>query len=146
MSHMTITNARSTLFVMLTLVFTTTTQAQKARKQQARTAPPIGSVWSVEKANAWYKEHKWITGANFLPSTAINQLEMWQATTFDPATIDRELGWAESIGFNTMRVFLHSIAWKTDSAGFKQRVDEYLGIAAKHRIKTIFVFFDDCWN
>ena len=105
-----------------------------------------GKVWSIEKANEWYKEHKWISGANFLPSTAINQLEMWQKASFDPATIDKELGWAQDIGFNTMRVYLHSIAWKEDPAGFKNRMNEYLTIADKHKIKTIFVFFDDCWN
>lgn len=111
-------------------------------------APPAekGKVWSAEKANAWYQQHKWITGANFIPSTAINQLEMWQAETFDPATIDKELGYAESIGFNTMRVFLHSVAWKADPEGFKKRVDQYLGIADKHHIQTLFVIFDDCWN
>jgi hypothetical protein len=137
---------KSNLAVVLLLFFVSTAQTQKIKKQASQNAQPTTTVWSVEKANAWYKEHKWMTGANFIPSTAINQLEMWQAATFDPATIDRELGWAESIGFNTMRVFLHSVAWKTDSVGFKKRVDEYLGIANKHGIKTIFVFFDDCWN
>ena len=77
-------------------------------------------VWWTEKANAWYAKHPWINGSDFIPSTAINQLEMWQADTFDPITIDRELGWAEGIGFNTMRVFLHSVAWKEDPAGFKK--------------------------
>jgi hypothetical protein len=108
--------------------------------------PPAGKVWPVAKANAWYKQHKWMSGADFIPSNAINQLEMWQANTFDPATIDRELGYAESIGFNTMRVFLYSLAWKQDKAGFKKRVDQYLTIANKHHIQTMFVFFDDCWN
>jgi hypothetical protein len=102
--------------------------------------------WPAEKANAWYAAHRWISGANFTPSTAINQLEMWQADTFDATTIDRELGWAENIGFNTMRVFLHSVAWKQDPKGFKQRVNEYLTIADKHHIQTLFVFFDDCWD
>ncbi|HEY2582611.1 MAG TPA: 1,4-beta-xylanase [Mucilaginibacter sp.] len=104
------------------------------------------NIWSIEKANAWYAQHKWINGSDFIPSTAVNQLEMWQADTFDPATIDRELGYAEGIGFNTMRVFLHSVAWKEDSDGFKDRVNKYLEIADKHHIQTIFVFFDDCWN
>jgi hypothetical protein len=103
-------------------------------------------VWPAEKANAWYAQHKWINGANFSPSTAINQLEMWQADTFDPETIDRELGYAEGIGFNAMRVFLHSVAWKEDPKGFKSRMNKYLAIADKHQIQTIFVFFDDCWN
>ncbi len=104
------------------------------------------NVWTVERANTWYAKHKWINGANFIPSTAINQLEMWQADTFDPETIDRELGWAGGIGFNAVRVFLHSIVWKEDPKGFKQRVNKYLAIADKHHIQTIFVFFDDCWN
>jgi hypothetical protein len=107
---------------------------------------PVSKVWPAEKANAWYASHKWINGADFIPSTAINQLEMWQAGTFDPKTIDRELGYAEGIGFNTMRVFLHSMAWQQDPKGFKGRVDRYLTIADKHHIQTIFVFFDDCWN
>jgi len=103
-------------------------------------------IWSAEKANAWYAQHKWINGADFIPATAINQLEMWQKDTFDPKTIDQELGWAQGIGFNTMRVFLHSVAWKEDPSGFKKRVNEYLAIADRHHIQTIFVFFDDCWN
>ncbi len=76
--------------------------------------------WSREKAHEWYARQKWITGANFNPSTAINQLEMWQKDTFDPKTIDRELGYAEGIGFNTMRVYLHSLAYKVDPEGFKK--------------------------
>jgi hypothetical protein len=103
-------------------------------------------VWSAKKAIAWYAQHKWVNGANFTPSTAINQLEMWQADTFDPQTIDSELGYAEGIGFNTMRVFLHSMAWQQDPKGFNQRINQYLSIADKHHIQTIFVFFDDCWN
>lgn len=102
--------------------------------------------WPANKASKWYADHKWMSGADFIPSTAINQLEMWQADTFDPQTIDRELGYAESVGFNTMRVFLYSLAWQQDRAGFKKRINQYLAIADKHHIKTMFVFFDDCWN
>lgn len=98
----------------------------------------------MKKTRNW--DNQWRFGANFTPSTAINQLEMWQAETFDPAGIDRELGWAESIGMGVMRVFLHDLLWEQDSAGFLRRMEEYLAIADKHRIKTMFVFFDDCWN
>ena len=129
---------------LLLLLFLSTAQLHAQNQDQKQSSP--GKVWSVEKAKAWYAKHQWITGANFLPSTAINQLEMWQAETFDPVTIDRELGWAGSIGFNTMRVYLHSVAWKQDAEGFKKRMDQYLSIADKHKIKTLFVFFDDCWN
>jgi hypothetical protein len=104
------------------------------------------NVWSKEHAYEWQAKTGWLCGANFIPSTAINQLEMWQAETFDTVTIDRELGWAESTGMNAMRVYLHHLAWQIDSAGFKQRMDKYLAIAEKHGIGSIFVFFDDCWN
>jgi hypothetical protein len=127
----------------LLLIFTVSTVNAQGKKATTTTK---GKVWSTEKANAWYKQHAWTTGANFIPSTAINQLEMWQKETFDPKTIDKELGWAEAIGFNTMRVFLHSLAYGVDANGFKSRVNQYLAIANRHHIQTIFVFFDDCWN
>ncbi len=103
-------------------------------------------IWTPEKANAWYQKQGWVRGSNFQPSTAINQLDMFQAATFDPQTIDRELGWAEGLGLNAMRVYLHHIAWTADQVGFKNRLGQYLQIGNKHGIKTILVFFDDCWN
>ena len=30
----------------------------------------------------------WLVGANYVPASAINELEMWQADTFDPKRID----------------------------------------------------------
>ncbi len=106
----------------------------------------IPGRWTQEKANTWYNQQDWPRGCNFNPSTSINQLEMWQAESFDPGTINRELGWAKNIGMNCMRVYLHHLAWEIDKAGFKNRMKEYLSIADKNGIKTIFVFFDDCWN
>jgi len=111
--------------------------------RQEKTTRP---VWTKEQADEWYQKWGWLRGCDFIPSSAINQLEMWQAETFDTSTINRELGWASSIGLNCMRVYLHHIAWETDSTGFKKRMHEYLDIAGKHGISTIFVFFDDCWN
>lgn len=102
--------------------------------------------WSEERAQAWYSQQPWLVGANFLPSNAINELEMWQADTFDEVTIDRELGWAEGIGMNTMRVFLHNLLWEQDPAGFQKRIDRFLTIANRHHIHPIFVLFDSCWE
>lgn len=105
-----------------------------------------GTRWSAARANAWYARQPWLVGGNYVPSSAINQLEMWQADTFDPAAIDRELGWAEGIGMNTMRVFLHDIAWRHDEQGFFKRVDRFLEIADRHRIRPMFVIFDGVWH
>jgi hypothetical protein len=102
--------------------------------------------WSEEKANDWYQQQPWLVGSNFIPATAINELEMWQADTFDPQEIDKELGWAQNLGMNTMRVFLHDLLWQQDAAGFKQRIDAFLAISAKHHIRPIFVMFDSCWD
>ncbi len=102
--------------------------------------------WSEEQANRWYEQQPWLVGANFLPANAINELEMWQPETFDPAEIDREFGWAEAIGMNTMRVFLQNLLWEQDAIGFQHRIDQFLGIASKHHIRPIFVLFDSCWD
>jgi hypothetical protein len=109
-------------------------------------AQSIRPVWTKAEAVKWYTGQGWLRGCDFIPSTAINQLEMWQAKSFDTATISRELGYAQGIGLNCMRVFLHHLAWQQDPQGFKQRMDQYLAIANRRKIKTIFVFFDDCWN
>src|SRR5271163_1025925 len=102
--------------------------------------------WTEAEATAWYAKQPWLVGSNYLPAYAINQLEMWQADTFDPQRIDLELGWAESIGLSTMRVFLHDLLWEQDAAGFQKRLDTFLAIADKHHIKPIFVLFDSCWD
>jgi len=102
--------------------------------------------WSKEKANDWYKTQPWLVGCDFLPSTAINQLEMWQPETLDAETIDRELGWAESIGFNTVRVFLHDLPWKDNRDKFYAKIDKFLTIADKHKIRPMLVFFDGVWD
>ncbi len=102
--------------------------------------------WTAEQANTWYKKQPWLIGANYIPATAINQLEMWQADSFDPKQIDKELGWAQAIGMNTMRVFLHDLPWQQDETGFKRRVEQFLTIAARHKIRPLFVLFDSCWD
>jgi hypothetical protein len=124
---------RKILFIALNLLFLVSFSQQKA-------------IWSKEKANEWYGRQPWLVGANFLPSTAINQLEMWQAESFDPVTIEKELGWARNIGMNLMRVYLHDLAWKKDAKDFKQKINDFLTIADKQKVKILFVFFDDCWN
>lgn len=110
------------------------------------TAASAAERWSPEQAKAWSEKTGWLVGSNFIPSTAINELEMWQADTFDLPTIDRELGFAEKIGFNSMRVFLHNIPWEQDSDGYLKRIDQFLDTAHKHHIGVIFVLFDSCWD
>src|SRR5512133_3460418 len=107
---------------------------------------PALERWTPERANAWYAQQPWLVGSNYIPADAINELEMWQADTFDPQQIDKELGWAESLGMNTMRVFLHDLPWSQDAAGFRSRIDRFLAIASKHHIRPVFVLFDSVWD
>jgi hypothetical protein len=104
------------------------------------------SPWSPDRANRWYQAQGWLVGANYITSNAINQLEMFQADTFDPRRIDTELGWAQLHGLNTVRVFLHDQLWAQDHRGFQSRLAQFVSIAARHRIKPLFVFFDSCWD
>lgn len=122
--------------LILLLVFNLAALAQSA-------AP---ARWSEKQANDWYAKQPWLVGTNYNPANAINELEMWQAETFDLKTIDKELGWAESIGMNTMRVFLHDLLWQQDAEGFKKRLDQFLSICAKHKIKPMLVLFDSVWD
>jgi hypothetical protein len=134
------------LCVTLSAGLTACKVKQEEKPLVEETKKKIRDVWTKEQANQWYSEREWLRGSDFLPSSAINQLEMWQAESFDTATINRELGWAENIGMNSMRVYLHHLAWQVDHDGFKNRMDQYLAIADKHHVSTLFVFFDDCWN
>ncbi len=116
----------------------TLTPAPRAAAEQNR--------WSPDRANRWYQAQGWLVGVNYITSNAINQLEMFQADTFDPRRIDTELGWAQSHGLNTVRVFLHDLLWAQDRRGFQRRLGQFVDIAARHRIKPLFVFFDSCWD
>jgi hypothetical protein len=121
-----------TLFILL-FAFSAAGTSQPAR-------------WSEQKANEWYAQQPWLVGSNYIPASAINQLEMWQAETFDPTEIDKELGWAETMGMNTMRVFLHDLPWQQNSEGFRARIDQFLTIASRHHIRPLLVLFDSCWD
>ena len=104
------------------------------------------SRWTEEKARTWYEQQPWLVGSNYIPEDAINQLEMWQAESFDPSQIEKELGWAESMGMNTMRVFLHDLVWQQNPTAFKQRIDQFLQISSRHHVKPLLVLFDSCWD
>ncbi|MFA6563667.1 MAG: sulfatase-like hydrolase/transferase [Verrucomicrobiia bacterium] len=119
-------------------------EGKKPRAKKAAAGAP--GRWPAAKANVWLDKRGWLLGCNYAPSTAINQLEMFQADTFDLATNDRELGWAASLGFNSVRVFLHHLLWEQDPKGFLDRLDKFLAVADKHGIGVMFVLFDSCWD
>ena len=93
--------------------------------------------WPQSKAQDWFDKNGWVAGCNFVPSNAINQLEMWQEETFSPDLIDKELAMAAGLGFNTIRVFLHhllgeGVLWKFISGRYHKPREE----------ERIFMFVD----
>lgn len=106
----------------------------------------IPGRWTAERANAYYADYPYPVGANYNPRTAINQLDWWQAEYFDTVVIAEELGWAADLGYTSMRVYLHDIAYEKDSAGLLNRMEQYLDLADRRGISTMFVLFDAVWN
>ncbi|MCV7102190.1 cellulase family glycosylhydrolase [Mycobacterium palustre] len=132
---------------MLKLPLVLAGAAALARAPRAAAQPrPGAGPWSPDRADRWYRAQGWLVGANYVTSTAINQLEMFQADTFHPLRIHVELGWAQSAGLNTVRVFLHDQLWAQDYRGFQARLAQFVAIAADHNIKPLFVLFDSCWD
>lgn len=138
------------LIVLSALFFNLSFQQCKPKEEKRTDTEAVAEagrdIWTKEQANDWYAKQGWLVGCDFVPSTAINQLEMWQAATFDTATINRELGWAASLGMNTVRVYLHDLLYQQDAEGFLQRMDAFLQIASRHHIKPLFVLFDSVWD
>src|SRR6478609_5860355 len=108
--------------------------------------PELAHRWSITRAQEWFDKNGWLVGCNYIPSNAINQLEMWQEESFSPGLIDKELSMAAGLGFNTVRVFLHQLLWEQNAEGFISRIDQFLGIAYKHGIRTMLVLFDSVWD
>ncbi|NNK76983.1 MAG: 1,4-beta-xylanase, partial [Maribacter sp.] len=106
------------LVVVVWLVLGMACMDYKKGENEKVEGPEIAERWSKKKAWAWFEKQPWLVGSNFNPSTSINQLEFWQEDTFDPETIDKELGWSADLGMNLHRVYLHNLLWEQDSIGF----------------------------
>lgn len=119
--------------------------APPAHDSKARdSAATDAQRWPADKAWQWYRQQPWLCGFNYIPATAINYTEMWQQETFDPKTIDAELALAQPVGFNCLRCVLQYLVWEHDPAGFKQRLDQFLGICQRRGLRVVFCLFDDC--
>jgi hypothetical protein len=118
----------------------------RKEQEESRETPPSVERWSAEKAWAYYNAQPWGLGTNFNPSTSINQLEFWQAETYDTATIDRELAWSAELGMNLHRVYLHDLLWSQDATAFLSRLDDFLERCDKNEIRVMFVLLDDVWH
>ena len=106
--------------------------------------PLVRARWNTARAQAWWDEQPWICGFNFLPSTAVNFLEMWHPASFDAPTIRRELGWAAQVGFNALRTNLPFTVWQHDRDALLDQIEQLLAIAAELKLACVLCLFDDC--
>ncbi|MCK5440324.1 MAG: cellulase family glycosylhydrolase [Maribacter sp.] len=134
------------VLLIILAILAITCKDVKNKETRSKETTKNAKRWSKQKAWDWYREQPWLVGANFNPSTSINQLEFWQEDTFDSETIKRELKWSADLGMNLHRVYLHNLLWKQDSVGFLDRLDTYLSLAETYNIKTMFVLLDDVWH
>jgi len=102
--------------------------------------------WTPEQARTWYDRMPWLRGCNFLPSDCCNRIAFWQELDFEQhlATADRELELAAKTGFNSIRVILEFIVWDRQHDGFMERFERFLTVAARHGIKLMVCFANDC--
>ena len=109
------------------------------------TSPSMPSArWSVEQAWSWCNDQPWLCGFNYVPANSISYTEMWMAYAFDEALIDRELALAQTVGFNVLRVVLPFVVWEAEPEAFQHRFDTFLAICARHGLRVMPCFFDDC--
>ncbi|MCP4377215.1 MAG: cellulase family glycosylhydrolase [bacterium] len=106
--------------------------------------------WTTQEAWDWYDAQPWMVGANWLPSYAVNPIEVWQADTLVPAAntfdldhIKGEFDIAQNTGMNTLRIFMSYEVWKADRNNYMTRVEQVVDAADKRGIKPMFVLWCD---
>lgn len=85
-----------------------------------------------------------IRGANYVPSWASTSIGAWK--NYDPEQTDRELGYAERLRLNSVRVFLQYVAYEDDPAGFVRKLEDFVGRCDRRGIRPLFVLFDSCFG
>lgn len=106
----------------------------------------MNGVWNKERAWEWYNARPWIRGCNFMGSDCANRIDQWQEYGFEERfqTADRELKLVAETGFNSIRIIMDFFVWKHERAGYMQRLERYIALAAKYGITCTIVFGNDC--
>src|SRR5258708_32920331 len=78
------------LFISLPILFCISLSAQATPTSQP-------ARWPEKAANEWYAKQPWLVGSNYIPATAINELEMWQGESFHTHRTQLLLGLARAL-------------------------------------------------
>ena len=95
-------------------------------------------------SHAMADDFRWMHGANYIPTYAATDVEMW--LRYDHETIARELGYAEKLGLNCVRVFLQSLVYQHDPEASLARFEDFLATADAHELRVMPVLFDSCFG
>ena len=105
--------------------------------------------WPKEKAWAWHAAQPWLRGCNYMPASAANRVDQWQSYGSEVrfAEMEREMALAEEVGFNAMRILVLEdgfCVWLDEHDAFMANFERTLSIMAKHGIRAVVVFGNDC--
>jgi hypothetical protein len=89
-------------------------------------------------------DYAWLQGFNYVPSYARNDIEFWR--DYDPAVIEREMGYAKRLGLNCVRPFLAWVVYRNDGEKFIRSIKHFVQTAYRNGICTIPVVWDSCFS
>ena len=76
-------------------------------------------------------------GFNYNPISAKNGDDKW--ISYNHAEIDRDMGYAQRMKLNAVRMFLSYKAWTADRAGYDAKLKDFTRTAFAHHIGVMFV-------
>jgi hypothetical protein len=120
-------------------ILTATTVVVWSLTATTHASAPLGGDTTGASAysNAWAD----VRGVNYVPSYSRNDIQTWE--DYDQATVERELSYAQGVGFNAVRVFLNMSPWVADRNTFLSHYDHFVGACAAKGIRPLVVLFDD---
>ena len=83
-----------------------------------------------------------VRGANFIPSYASNTYDIWRH--YDHEVFDNDMRLVESVGYNSVRLWLNYDAFAELGGKMVDRVEDALRICARHHVRAVVVLFDSC--
>ncbi|WP_254663219.1 hypothetical protein [Haladaptatus sp. W1] len=81
-----------------------------------------------------------VRGAIYIPTRAFNRYQMWHE--YDPAIIERDLGYAASLNLNAIRTWLSYEFWLEDRTAHEERLEHFLETADSYGIEVLLGLFD----
>ena len=84
-----------------------------------------------------------IKGFNYVPSWAVNDIDMWR--DYNAPIVERDMAIAATVGFNFARVFLNYVVWSAQRSTFLKNLNHFVKTAHANGIATMPVALDLCW-